>query len=226
MEANHDFPIHSSAESVYRNAPGLGTFIRLQLHETRPPDASTTFLFILLFLFIPYHSQAQCPSGWISGTTTMAVTLSCGPAVVQVTYCRPGPLIFPKEQYRIVGINILSPGPGMGCTIDGTVLRAIGKQLIIQNPSGFNCQGSCPVLLGMFTVSYGACMKEISPGIFETCPQVAAEGCADGYLVCCRCNGTLTPYYQGSGPSDQCEYEWGCITTCAPQGPIEPAVCN
>lgn len=185
----------------------------------------TTLLFTALLILSPSRSQAQCPSGWVSASTTISMTLSCGPATVKVDFCYPGPLIFPKEQYRIVGITVLSPGPGAGCTIDGSVLRSIGKQLVLLNPSGIQCPSNCPRLRGMFQVSYGACMTEISPGIFETCPLASAEGCLDQWAVCCHCNGAINVFYQGSISSDQCEYEWGCITTCAAPDPIEPINC-
>lgn len=191
----------------------------------------TVLLFASLLMFAPTTSQAQCPAGWIPGTTTVTVTVLCGGvptvATLQIDYCYPGSGVFPKQQYQITRVKVLSPGPGSGCVIDGVVMQEIGRKLIEKNPVGFTCTGNCPTLLPQFNVSYAACMEELIPGSgdWTPCPQAASQGCADYWLVCCKCNGTLTAFYQGKATSDQCEYEWGCTTTCSPAGPIETPVC-
>jgi hypothetical protein len=185
------------------------------------------FVFLLLATsVVPLTVRAQCQPGFAGPfTTTMTVTTNCGPTLVKVTYCIPGPTIFPKEHYHIIGVQILSPGAG--CQLTGQVMRDIGKQLIEGNPGGFGCTNDCPHLFSSFTVSWGTCWRPLNQDstLWEPCAIPADQGCADAYAVCCRCDGTLKAFYQGSGASDQCEFTSGCKTMCPGAGVPEPIDC-
>ena len=170
--------------------------------------------------------QAQCQPGFTGPyTTTMVVATNCGPTTVQISYCLPGPGIVPPYEYQITGVVVLSPA-GSGCMITGAVMREAGKKLIEQNPYGFACKDNCPKVFPTFKIGWGTCWRIIAPDRWEPCPVGGVnQGCADFYDVCCRCDGTLTAFYQSSATSDQCETEYGCKTLCAPPAPSEPVQC-
>lgn len=184
-------------------------------------------LVVVCFAFKSESSLfAQCQPGFTGPyTTTMTVTTNCGATLVQVTYCKAGPGTWPPYEYQITGTVVLSPS-GSGCQITGGVMREIARKLIQQNPGGFSCSPNCPQIIPVFKIGWGTCWRQL-PGTdtWEPCPTPANQGCLDYFAVCCRCDGSLTAFYQGSGGSDQCEYETGCTTMCAPPAAAEPIVC-
>lgn len=164
--------------------------------------------------------QAQCPTGFLGPFTTTMTVPSCPGVAIQVKYCIPGPTVFPSNQYHILQVTIPT---GSGCVLTGQKMREIAKILITQNPIGLTCK-NCPEIITSFQVSWGTCWTEIN-GQWDPCPAGASQGCADLFQICCRCDGTLTPFYQGTATSDQCEYQTGCTTMCPGVQPPEPVVC-
>lgn len=190
---------------------------------------------LLVLLWLPSSASAQCPTGWTGiGTTTLNIMLLCGSPPVPITitisvdYCTPGPDIVPQTQYKVKEVR----GVPAGCTFDGLALRAIARALIRTNPEGFSCEGICPSLFPTWQTSWNNCWKSIPAGngtlqwvVCNTSP--AAEACLDLYAVCCKCNGTLIPFYQGSQPSTgSCSDDPACTYMCPGPAPVEPVTCN
>lgn len=177
---------------------------------------------LILLLSAP-SLQAQCPTGFLGPFTTTMTVPSCPGVTMQVKYCIPGPTVFPSNQYHILQVTIPT---GSGCALTGQKMREIAKVLIAQNALGLTCNGNCPAILGAVQVSSATCWTvNQETGEADPCPVGANQGCADLFQVCCRCDGTLTAFYQATVASDQCEYETGCTTLCSGPSAPDPVVC-
>lgn len=195
-----------------------------------------TALFALSLFFPSSESQAQCPTGWLGPyTTTISVVLDCGspptptPKTLTVTYCIPGPGIGPSTQYRITKVA----GSLAGCGNDISILRKVGRELIRSNPAGFSCSGACPIATPNWQATWQTCWKPFKiNGVvlyWEPCSTSPnAETCMDQYIVCCRCDGTLVPFYQNSTSSTDACYDSSdpeCVSRCPAPAAPEPVVC-
>lgn len=211
---------HEDRQSILRRKPFILFF--------------SASLLALIFLTPTSKTFAQCPTGWTGPyTTTITINLFCGsppvltPTTLTVTYCIPGGGIGPSTQYKITKVD----GIPNGCTFDGQSMRDLGKEIIRKNPANFTCQG-CPVAYPNWQVSWATCWEYVNNGgvlDWKPCnPSPDAEFCQDLYIVCCKCNGTLTPYYQSSTSStDACQDPLApnCQSFCPGPGITETVQC-
>ena len=176
-------------------------------------------------------ATAPCPTGWLGPfMTTVKVTLQCGDdefrtVPVTVTYCIPGKGLIPSTQYKITSVT----GVPVGCTFWPIDMREIGRKLIEKNPENFGCGDECPTIFPQWLLGWAHCWFEQGGDYFPCNPDPNAEFCVDLYHVCCDCDGSLTPYYQGSTPSgafcDESSGDPGCLNRCPAPDPIEPVQC-
>ena len=178
-------------------------------------------------------ATAPCPTGWLGPyTTTVKVVLECDDedVPVTVTYCIPGKGLIPLTQYKITSVS----GVPDECIFWANDMREIGRKLIEQNPAKFVCGDECPFIFPQWSVGWAHCWfgqgsEEKGLEFFPCNPDPNAEACVDLYHVCCACDGSLTPYYQGSTPSgvfcDESSGDPGCLNACPDPKPTEPVQC-